>query len=481
MNCRKCNSNYGNDSHTPLLLPKCGHSLCRGCATTLFTAKSVKCPECEATSPIESVAQLPENKALLSMLESASRRAGVASEGTQQRSEEVKGDCPLHQKKVEAYCEEDRTLLCISCILLGGHKTHAIVQLEDAGSKERTRLEKGLATATQIEGKLRMLLSDVASARQQLNENANAKRDKIAAVYREIVDVIHQRESALKRSISNFVEKEDEALVRKATQLTQQLRLVTCLIADFSTSLQESTWAILQKSQSRYLQATEALKPPLSSSPPSVFPDIKKESELAELWKILVPGGKKASTATIHALTTSSANKRVERRPKGPTKAQTQTQMPTQTQMQTQERPGGQGPVSKDRKKAAIPPGGWEQPFVLERVISPKGERSNKAGLPGFGNKGSPQKSSANTSRSGNTGTTPTKTEQRNMIPFDESNIIDSPALSLEPPVSESADPPPLPSASLPPAASIASGNLGRLAESCCQAASEADKPPAST
>jgi len=34
--------------------------------------------------------------------------------------------CVTHNKKIEAYCSNDKLILCIDCILSDNHKTHEI-------------------------------------------------------------------------------------------------------------------------------------------------------------------------------------------------------------------------------------------------------------------------------------------------------------------------------------------------------------------
>ena len=45
--------------------------------------------------------------------------------------------CDSHNKKLEAFCDLDKKLLCIDCILNENHKTHEILSLEKASLKEK--------------------------------------------------------------------------------------------------------------------------------------------------------------------------------------------------------------------------------------------------------------------------------------------------------------------------------------------------------
>ena len=50
---------------------------------------------------------------------------------------EDKVKCKRHDKNIEAYCMNDKQILCIDCILSGDHKNHEISALSKAAKKER--------------------------------------------------------------------------------------------------------------------------------------------------------------------------------------------------------------------------------------------------------------------------------------------------------------------------------------------------------
>lgn len=55
--------------------------------------------------------------------------------------------CEAHDKKIEAFCDLDKKLLCIDCILNENHKNHEILSLEKACTKEKKMFEISLKTA----------------------------------------------------------------------------------------------------------------------------------------------------------------------------------------------------------------------------------------------------------------------------------------------------------------------------------------------
>jgi len=98
----------------------------------------VVCPECQEVSDADNVNVFPKNLALLNM-----KKAPIKIQRSSRKSQEQL--CKLHDKKVEAYCTQDRQLLCIDCILSETHKTHEIMSTQKASSAEKELLlEKAL-------------------------------------------------------------------------------------------------------------------------------------------------------------------------------------------------------------------------------------------------------------------------------------------------------------------------------------------------
>lgn len=92
--CKACKTAFDTKSRRPIILPKCGHSICSTCLRQQISAtngQSVTCPEdSQVYEKIASVSQLPENTTLLRLIEI--------------REDSV---CPEHKKVFDFYCLTD--------------------------------------------------------------------------------------------------------------------------------------------------------------------------------------------------------------------------------------------------------------------------------------------------------------------------------------------------------------------------------------
>lgn len=48
--------------------------------------------------------------------------------------------CKEHNKPIEGFCQQDRVLLCINCILSGEHKNHEILGIQKGAQFEKDKL-----------------------------------------------------------------------------------------------------------------------------------------------------------------------------------------------------------------------------------------------------------------------------------------------------------------------------------------------------
>lgn len=123
MQCPNCETQYNKDRNLPRILIVCGHSVCEKCIHKLFSDNSIVCPECYTVNEADSAQSFPKNLALLHVRPIDEQ---VAVKMAESPDAETLVICKTHQKKIEAFCESDKSVLCIDCILSEDHKNHSI-------------------------------------------------------------------------------------------------------------------------------------------------------------------------------------------------------------------------------------------------------------------------------------------------------------------------------------------------------------------
>lgn len=121
--CSLCYTHYDSTVRTPRFLP-CGHTFCSECLNSLLSHEAASCPEDDSPITSITVESLPLNKTLLKMLCQSPLHAV----------------CPLHKKKLELICMEEKVQICSHCALIGEHRTHTVKDITEVNKEISMRI-----------------------------------------------------------------------------------------------------------------------------------------------------------------------------------------------------------------------------------------------------------------------------------------------------------------------------------------------------
>ena len=144
--------------NTPLLLPGCGHTICRACAEALITeANFLRCPECRLVYQLrQGIKSLPKNVALERTID---EHATVTRQNFM---------CEQHPDDAATlYCKTCEKSICLKCYFTSNtlrkgqsmHAGHQVDTSEDAFTKEHVSRFKqyfGINVSSQVERMFRM-------------------------------------------------------------------------------------------------------------------------------------------------------------------------------------------------------------------------------------------------------------------------------------------------------------------------------------
>ena len=150
--CPVCFEYFDSQALRPLILPKCGHTICAKCLRQIIkTSSIIKCPVCRKTNQSE-MARV--NHALLELSE--------ATKNTQ--------NCPVHQLEIVGFCQDDSQLLCGACVM--EHNSHECFALDDPRVLEVA--EKGKVRLGEEEEKLLGLQQTWTLAQKEMDSLSGA-------------------------------------------------------------------------------------------------------------------------------------------------------------------------------------------------------------------------------------------------------------------------------------------------------------------
>ena len=225
MNCNSCGNTFNKEKHMPRLLIKCGHSFCSHCIDIEFNQGCIECLSCGVINYAEFPDEFPSNLTLLdinenqlsnlSISETTKRNVLVAKsidfdqssiKDSQQnviygkkyiKTEEripASSCCIEHGKAYEAFCLNDKTLLCIQCLLEKKHDNHAIIEIKAAF--ERAKIEFS-NRVDKLEVNEKCLLDnykeDIKTSLDTLNKHHKDSVDLVEIQFGELFNLINKR------------------------------------------------------------------------------------------------------------------------------------------------------------------------------------------------------------------------------------------------------------------------------------------------
>ena len=214
-NCPVCLSSYSADAHAPLVLPSCGHTVCRPCLQSLVKFSSVsKCPVCKQLNFTE-VDSLPTNYALLEY-------AGLKAENDR---------CDTHKLELVAYCCDDDLLLCGACIF--EHRAHTSFLLTDEralgkAQERKAQLVEEEAKLLAIKDNWQRAVQEMSQEYAVLNDTAKKHIQAFEAAGQEMIATVKAGTQACIAQIRKLVKDEEvrsqqQEMANTISKLNQQL------------------------------------------------------------------------------------------------------------------------------------------------------------------------------------------------------------------------------------------------------------------
>ncbi|XP_074058174.1 tripartite motif-containing protein 43-like [Macrotis lagotis] len=208
----------------------CGHSFCRACLSRSWRVEAMvfSCPECRQLCQIR---QFPELNVSLEKL------TDIGSQLSSYLLQRTKGQpqCPIHQKVVKLFCEEDQALLCVLCSQTPEHGTHMLCPLEEAAHNYR--------------GKLQKILSDLEKDFEQaekLHSQVNGKGLPVLEGYPRIIAQYHDLHLFLVKEEFQCLKRWKEEQRAIKDRLSQHIQILKEIMAKLQQSRHKTIIELLQ-------------------------------------------------------------------------------------------------------------------------------------------------------------------------------------------------------------------------------------------
>ncbi|XP_040197612.1 E3 ubiquitin-protein ligase TRIM7-like [Rana temporaria] len=163
--------------------------------------------------------------------------------------------CPIHKEVFKYYCTEDFSCVCVSCCLIGEHKGHSKVSLDEASNAEKNKLRNAIPMLLTKRDETEKRIKSLLKCRRDVEKKAAVDTEKFTALFREL----RRQLEDLEKRVLTVISKKAERVSCSVNDLIQQLEIKKdelskkmchieelCNTTDPLTVLQESDTAVNQ-------------------------------------------------------------------------------------------------------------------------------------------------------------------------------------------------------------------------------------------
>jgi hypothetical protein len=255
MNCPQCQVKYNNSNNLPRILYNCGHTFCEECLNILHkqqSCKNISCPLCQTENLVEDVNTLTKNLVLVeNTLQISSSNVSFIEKEKEiiPNKKSQKLICPSHSKDLEAFCETDKMMLCVSCILESDHKNHDLSSIDKAAQKERAFIQSGYDKVLELESQLSDSLQKIEDMKKIVITSTESRIEDNEIFFEEMILIIKERQYFLEQNIKKNSEEEVVNLEKKTQNVYSKINKVKDF-KEFKNNLDNlSEFEILSKSR----------------------------------------------------------------------------------------------------------------------------------------------------------------------------------------------------------------------------------------
>lgn len=227
------------------------------------------CPNCDKISVSDSPEEFPINQALLQIAASRSQL------------------CQTHNRPFEAYCKDDRKLMCVRCLLESNHRSCQVSSIADEAHKERDLLRNLQFTALQIEESMMMKQENLKEIEIYMNGECQRVLEEYQDLYDMVRSEVNKRETEITTKIREILKKAESELREKAINYKKHLYLIETLKQEIEKSEAEKDIEVLIKVTEReaVIKAATSKVDPINKA--QIFIGFSKDEEAQILGKLL--------------------------------------------------------------------------------------------------------------------------------------------------------------------------------------------------
>ncbi|XP_060689215.1 E3 ubiquitin/ISG15 ligase TRIM25-like [Hemiscyllium ocellatum] len=161
----------------------------------------------------------------------------------------TKKQCLDHKKILEFYCEQDEQCVCISCTVIGKHKSHTLLSLDQAEAKVKDKLKKERGDLREVQNKFSTDQEDLKKAEDEVKTRSNELREQLSTKFSEWRKQLEEDETYAIKLINDEENRVLSDIRSKATSLEEKLEQIKLIHIETEKQLKMDCLSFLQESK----------------------------------------------------------------------------------------------------------------------------------------------------------------------------------------------------------------------------------------
>ena len=195
--------------------------------------------------------------------------------------------CEIHSKAIEAYCNTDKKVLCVSCILDDGHKSHDITSISKAALRQKDILNAYSGSILMNETLISKEEQELDTIGKNYKDTFEKIQEELHGYYENIKEAIQIREAENIDKMKAILQNELGGIENRHNSNQKQL----CIIQSFKNELLrnevENDLEIMSKASKRENLAKQACIKNNSMPKADPFVQFSRDNEANFFWKMI--------------------------------------------------------------------------------------------------------------------------------------------------------------------------------------------------
>ncbi|XP_048396042.1 E3 ubiquitin/ISG15 ligase TRIM25-like isoform X2 [Stegostoma tigrinum] len=169
----------------------------------------------------------------------------------------TKKQCMDHKKILEFYCEQDQQCVCISCTVIGQHKSHNLLSLDQAEASVKDKLKKECQDLHGIQKNVSIDQEDLKKAESEIKTRSNELKEKLLNKFTEWRKQLEEDEKYALKLINDEENRVLSEIGSKSKSLEQKMEQIKLIDTETEKQMKMDCLSFLQESKQLFTRISQ--------------------------------------------------------------------------------------------------------------------------------------------------------------------------------------------------------------------------------